>query len=839
MKISLDWLNDYISLEGYSAQDIAKTLTSLGLEVEGIEESKKVDAKIVLGKVTQCGQHPNADSLKVCKVDVGSDEELNIVCGGINAREGIYVAVAQKGAVLPDGMKIKSSKIRGEPSQGMLCSERELELSEDHDGILEWTEAPAKLGAPVHSFMQKSDSVLELSITPNRADCLSYIGIARDLSAKLERPLKFPEIPQLKSSENSEIKIHIDNEEECGRFCAVMLKGVKALPSPTWLQQRLEASGTRSVNMIVDVTNYVMYEYGQPIHAYDRRFVKEDTFRVRSGESSEYTTLDDSTIKLEHNDILICDAEKIVGLAGIMGGKNSEIKEDTTEVILEVAHFSMSKVRKTARRLALHSEASHRFERGIDIERIPEVLNRVTALILQCMEEAKLDAKVTSQFYDTYKSSSSEKMIALRLDRARSLIGKATLSKETCIKHLENLGFKLEDQKDERMVFKVPSWRSDILREIDLIEEVARLDDYDSIPYEMPRLELAGQKEDPYLEFVQKMKQSFALKGLHEVMTYPYTGSEDYKNLLLSEGHGLWPKVELANALNERQAYLQTTLIPTLLHALQRNRNHGVKGSKLFEVARCYFAQESLEWSEGGKEWKSYLRPSRLFTAKAKKEEGRLIERECLAGILDQPFSGKEWNYPEEASTFFHGKELISSLLGSLGLSRVEFTPCDPSWLPFVHPHAGAWILFAKKRVGWLGELHPQTASAYKLGNESPVVFELDLEAIFAAQEKVSYKIKTPARFPAVVRDLALLVNKDLSYADLEMQATRFPGKKHMKAFRLFDLYEGEQIEASKKSLAVSCTFQSSEKTLTDQEVESELKQLVEHLSKKLGAVQR
>ncbi len=837
MIISSQWLNDYVSLEGLSSQEIAKTLTSLGLEVEGIKETALFDANIVLGKVLAAQKHPNADTLRLCQVDVGGKDILNIVCGAHNAREGIYVAVAQKGAVLPDGLKIKATKIRGEASEGMLCSERELGMSDDHDGIIEWKTTTHALGTPIRSFLQKPDAVMELNVTPNRSDCLSYIGVARDLAAKLKRPLKKPGSGTFQTASKLEnINLQIENAEECTRFCAVLLKGVRAVESPLWLKQRLENSGMRSVNVLVDATNYVMLEYGQPIHAYDRRFVSDDTLKVCSGKSADFKTLDDADIKIQANDILICDAQKTIGLAGIMGGKNSEIKADTSEVLIEVAHFSMQKIRKTARRLGISSEASYRFERGVDIEVLPEVLKRVSSLIVQCLAEQGIkDVQVASQFYDKQVKERAVHKIALRLSRLRTMIADPVFKQETCINYLEALGFKLCDQKEERMLFEIPSWRNEILREIDLIEEVARLQGYDAIPYEVPRMMIAGQKEDPYIEFANKVKQSIATLGMNEVMTYPFTGKEDYEKLRLSEGHLFWPTVQVANALNEKQAFLQSLLLPSLLEALARNRNRGVKGVRLFEVARTFFSNETLK-AATSYEAKYFLRQSRLLSAKAKAEEGRVIERETLAGLIDQPFTQKEWDREESPTTFYHGKELLSSLLKNFGLSNLSFVSCD---LPFVHPHASAFIVFGRDRLGWVGELHPETANSYDLGKDVPVCFELDLEALFEAHEKQSYKIKQPARFPAVVRDLALLVEKDLSFRDFQIQLTKFPGKKHLNDARLFDLYLGESIGHDKKSFAVSCTFQSSERTLTDEEVDSELATLLSHLKAKLGAVQR
>lgn len=841
MLISLKWLSDYVSLEGLTTDQIAKTLTSLGLEVENIKETKQFDDQIVVGKVISAVKHPNADTLRLCTVDVNEGALLNIVCGAPNARAGIHVAVAKKGAVLPDGLKIKASKIRGEASEGMLCSESELGISKDHNGIIELN-ASYELGKTLSTYIQVQDTILELNVTPNRSDCLSYIGVARDLAAKLARPLKLPIAePAFPKTGGETVHVHIDSEAVSSRFCAVMMKGVKAISSPQWLQKRLEAAGMRPLNVLIDVTNYVMLEYGQPIHAYDRRIVDGDTLRVRNARDGEsFTTLDGAKIVLNKEDVMIFDASKAVGLAGIMGGANSEIKEDTTEIIIEAAHFDPQSIRKTARRLAIHSEASHRFERSIDIERIPEVIRRVSSLLCQCLVEQKESEPVfASQLFDKYLSPLSHKKIALRLARARAIIANPVLSLKKCEQHLEALGFVVLDKTDERVLFEIPSWRNDIQREIDLIEEIARLEGYDKIPYEVPRIQSSAMLEDPYISFYETVKQSLATMGMCEVMTYPFVGEEECRKLGLNEAHGLWPSVRIANALNEKQAFLQTTLLPGLLNALVRNRNFASRGVRLFEVSRAYFEQSALQKNAGSKEWEYFLRPSRKLTYKAKSEQNRVLERELVAGLIDHPFSAKTWDGAETMPSFYHAKALVSSLLNQFSVSNIDYQVCEADWLPFLHPKAAAWVVVDKIRVGWIGELHPQLANSYDLGTDLPVCFELDFEALFSVSHKRALKIQSPARFPMVSRDLAMLVKKELSFQDFDLCARKFPAKKHLSGVKLFDLYEGEHVAAGMKSFAVTCTFQSQQGTLTDEEVDREVQGLLEHLKTKLGAVQR
>ncbi len=639
---------------------------------------------------------------------------------------------------------------------------------------------------------------------------------------------------------SAKITVKIENAEASARFCALLVTGVKAVPSPLWLQKRLEAASMRPINLIVDLTNYVMLEYGQPIHAYDRRFVAGDTLQVSWGRNEDFVTLDASKVQLRTEDILISDTQKVVGLAGIMGGQNSEIKDDTTEVIIEVAHFAQERIRKTARRLGLHSEAGYRFERGIDVEKLPDVLKRVTALLSQCTREQNAgEVHLGSALTDCYVSPLPPRKIALRLPRVRMFIANPVYTLERCTQHLKSLGFTLCDKTEERMLFEVPSWRNDIHREVDLIEELARLEGYDTIPYEIPRMAIAGLQEDPYLEFSNQFKRSLATLGLCEIMSFPFVGAEDCERLLIPKEHGLWPTVRLANALNERQAFLQTSLVGALLNAALRNRNHGTRGVRLFEMARTYFTEESKTWQNGGEEWQKFLRPSRSLSARARGESGRVIERELIAGLFDQPFSPKEWHQETKGSDFYHVKTLLVALLRNMGISKADFTPVDPQSLPFLHPHAAAWIGVGRERLGWVGEIHPQVANTMDLGSEVPACFEIDMEAVFEVHQRQAYKIKEPTRFPAITRDLALLVAKDLSHAEFQSCVRKFPAKKNLSSFRLFDLYEGEQVGQGLKSFASSYIFQSPQKTLTDEEVDAELGALVSYLKTSLGAVQR
>ncbi|MBI2601663.1 MAG: phenylalanine--tRNA ligase subunit beta [Deltaproteobacteria bacterium] len=842
MLVSKNWLNDYVDISDRSPENIAEILTGLGLEVESTTTTQALDENIVVGKVLSVQAHPNADALRLCKVDAGLGSELSIVCGAPNVRTGLTVAVALKGAALPDGTKIKATKIRGEASEGMICSEAELNISENHAGIMELS-ADLMKGKPFKSYMNTQDSLFEIKLTPNRSDCLSYIGIARDIAAKLDKPLKTPIAPMPIPQINHKVNVVIENEDDCARFCAAMISGVKAVTSPLWLRKKLEASGMNAHNILVDVTNFVLLEYGQPIHAYDRRDVKGDTLKAVSRKGGlPFVTLKDIEITTDVNDILIYDTERMIGLAGIMGGQNSEIKEDTSEVIIEVAHFSPQKIRKTARRTGIATESSYRFERGVDMERAFEVLARTCALILQCSQEQGVTtAHVSSAPVDVYPQTLVLKRIALRLPRVRAILANPVFLLDTCVQQLEKIGCKLLDKTEERMLFEIPSWRADLQREIDLIEEIARLEGYDKVPYEIPRLQISPGPENRYIEFNDDIKRSAANLGLTEIMTLPFLSEADVQNLRLSPLHGLWPKIKLANALNESVSLLQTSLLPGLLKAILRNRNHGRRGSKLFEIGRGFFDKHlSGPWSDDP-HWQHFLRPSRLLTHRARDEKDRPVERDLLTGTLDQPLLAKEWNHAEKAATFFEAKEIVSALAKMHGLRVLKWKTIEPEHAPFLHPHASAWIFneLGERKLGWAGELHPQVALAYDLEDEAPACFELDLEAVFEEAHETRMTVEASAIFPPVTRDLAFTIAKHVRFETFEQASLNFPGRKHLNSVRLFDLYEGEQVGEDRKSFAASYTFQSLRRTLTDHEVDQEVGALLAYLRGQLGAVQR
>ena len=841
MRVSLNWLNDYISIKNIAPKDLAATLTDLGLEVEAIEPINNITGTVVVGEVLEAEKHPDADSLKVCKVNIGEGDPLEIVCGAPNARAGIKACVATVGSVLPGNLKMKASKIRGVKSFGMLLAEDELGLSGEHDGIIE-LDKHIPIGTAITDLYPLNDTVLELGLTPNRADCLGYLGIARDLSAKLGIPVKMPKLgtsgrtPDV-SSEAS-VKISVASDDDCPRFSAVYIKDLSTTASPAWVSKRLEAAGMRPINLIVDVTNYVMLEYGQPIHAYDERDVSGNHIQVRGAKSGEeLKTLDGNTHKLTAEDIVIADDSGAIGLAGVMGGENSEVKEDTNTIIVEVAGFDPRKIRRTSKRLGLHTEASHRFERGTSLDVTADVCRRVGFLLYSLSQELGLETlpRVADDLIDFYPKPAVKAKIALRPSRVRKIIGMSSLTEDQMVTALESLQFSLLDRATDRLLLEVPLWRQDVMREIDLVEEVGRIVGFDQVPYSLPQMEIGPLRENPFIAFIEKNRRSMALCGFSETISFPFVGSADLSKLQLADEHLFRQAVALANPLTEDINLMQSTLIPNLLKACENNRRHGVNGSRLFEIGRGYLAAKKDSIKDGY--LSSLTQPGKHNNPKAAAEDNRRLESNLLAGIIDQPFSEKTWEKAETTASFFHGKWAVLSWLKGFGQTDLTFTSIDPAELPFLHPGSAAVVSSGTHSFGYVGQVHPKTARAYGFDSTlAPIVFEFSLDRFMdVCTQRPSFDTEA-RRFPPVARDLAFVVDETVSHQNFVDTLAKFQRKRNLRDTQLFDLYRGENVGDGKKSMAYAFSFQSVKRTLNDKEVEKEVAELVKYIEAELGA---
>ena len=851
MLVSKKWLSELLDLSDLNDVQIADYLTGLGLEVEKIAPTVEYPDSIIVGKVVSATPHPDADTLTLCQVDIGAVELSQIVCGAPNVRSGMGVALATPGTVMPNGLKIKASKIRGVASKGMMCSESELQLSDDHDGIVEIKNiASLRLGQPIRALFSPPDVVFTLGLTPNRSDCLGYLGVARDLAAKLGRPLrtKASKTSWVLSADTGEseakLTLGVEKAEDCPRFCAVILNNVKVIASPYWLRQRLESSGLRSRNLLVDVSNYVMLEFGQPNHIYDCRDISGNKLWVtRADENEKLITIDGATVSLGAEDMVIRDAKRCVGIAGVMGGENSEVKDDTTDVIVEVAYFDPTAVRKTARRLGIHTEASHRFERGVDIQQLPQALERICTLVSDILKEHNCEVK-RSKCYELYPQPFAPCRIGLRLERVQSFLGLPQMSLAKCIKHLSGLGLRLLDQTDKRMLFEIPSWRGDLLREVDLIEEIARLEGYDAIPYTSELIPVGAGREAPQIAFEDEIKCAFASSGFSEVMTYPFFSVDSFESLRISSDHVLFPRVELSNPLQESERWLQSSLIPSLLKTVQKNRSHDLGNCRVFESARGFFSRELLKEVGTSPLAKAIRQKQGSCQTKAKKgEELDSVEVKWLGGVVDHKLSTKDWSSNEEQSDFHAVKSLVVATLRRLAFSdaKLEFVAADPSALPFLHPGAAAWIQTCEEKtfLGWLGELHPELCHTLGFGDKPPTCFEFDLDALYTWASLRPAAVELPPSYPFAARDLAFTVDKALSYAEFNQAVLASPDSKYLRHFQLFDAYSGAPLANHQKSFAIRCHFQSLERTLNDREVDREVDRLVAHLEKAVKATLR
>jgi phenylalanyl-tRNA synthetase beta chain len=832
MLLSLEWLAEYLDISEFTSTQISEFLTDLGIEVEGEQSKEALDDKIVVAKISSVEKHPNASSLSVCTVDVGASVDLTIVCGAKNVKKDLFVAVSLIGSRLPDGFVIKEANLRGVKSSGMICSERELGISDEHDGIIELDLEGLKVGHPLGEYVNCKDSILDLSITPNRGDCLSYLGVARDLAAKLKKKVKKVncDIDSVKSNSR---KVSVVNEvaDHCRRFSTVVVSGIKCQESPLWLKRRLLVSGIRSKNIIVDITNYVLLESGQPIHAYDLSKVTDDCLYVKQAKhGQEILVIDEKKIKCEDKDLLICDNKTPLALAGVMGGLDSAVKDSTSDIIIEVAHFNPATVRNTSKRLAIFSESSHRFERGIDLENIGNVSKRVAFLIAD-LSFASVKEKISiGEINDCYFNKLSSVEIEFDVSKAQALLG-LNITKESCIENLSLLGCGVFESDKNKLSVRPPSWRNDLHLSVDLIEEVVRLEGFDKIEPQTPDLCGSLNQEDPLIEYTESVRAFFASSGLNEIITYPFSSQKQYMALSLDENHFLMPNVVLKNPLNEQNKWFRTSLLPDLLHSVVKCRHRRQFQVKMFEIARGYFDKgKSKEKLSEGSLWAQLLRKEKHFTQK----ESSYVERSFLSGVLDSPVQETSWQRSKPLkSSFFVGKELLAQFLLAFNIKNITWKKISEKDFPFLNPRASACLFFDDLYLGWLGELHPNVSLAYDLGIENiPVVFELDLERLsdLVCVPKFSgYKIN---KFPAVTRDISLEMKDDMSYADLSQLIKKCDKINYLCSFNVFDIYKGEGLKEGHKSLALRFVFQSEDKTLTDKEIDKSITSLVSFLAK-------
>lgn len=801
MIVTYNWLKEFVDFD-LSPDALADLLTMIGLEVEGLQKVGADLDEVVVAIVREKAQHPNADKLSLCQVDNGK-ELLSIVCGAQNFQAGDTVALAQIGAVLPGDFRIKRSKIRGAESFGMLCSEKELGLADESEGIM-ILPSGLPLGVPAFEALGLKDVIFEIGLTPNRADCLSVIGIAREIAAMLGLKVKYPscDVVEYGPAIDAVARISVRDTDLCPRYMARYLTGCTVGPSPSWMVNRLNAVGIRSINNVVDVTNYVLLEYGHPLHAFDHRLLAGGTVIVeRAAAGEKFVTLDEQERELVNEDLTIRDGEKAIALAGIMGGENSEISDSTTDILLESAYFEPTAIRRTARRLGMHTEASHRFERGADISILPKALDRAATLMAELA-----GGKLAVGCLDVYPTPIQHRTISVRLERVACILGiEIPLDEVKRIFH--NLEFSVQCPEPGILHVTVPTYRVDIEREIDLIEEIARLNGYENIPVTMPKVRAFSDRPSPHQALERKLRDLLVSHGLSEVITYSFVNPSVFNRILLDENDPRRNPVKVLNPLSEDQAVMRTTLLPGLLDVTARNLSFRLLNVQVFELRRIYLPVAGSELP---------------------------VEPVYAAGVLTGLRDPESWSRSAEPLDFYDVKGILENVFETLGISNIQFEARELE--PYYHPGKASSVFSGQDHIGSFGEIHPTVQENY--GIEKPLYyFELNFEKLLSLCTEVT-SVSPPPRFPETFRDIAMLVRDEIETGVI-LDCIRGNKVKEMESVELFDLYKGPGIPEGHKSIAVRVRYRSAERTLTDEEVNRLQEQVVQNILKKINVTIR
>ena len=806
MQVSIKWLKDYIDFTE-TPEQLADKLTMAGIPVENVVDPGEGLEKVVTGRIEKLEPHQNSDHLQICTMNVGLAENIIIVTGAQNVAEGQVVPVAMVGAHLPNGMKISKGKLRGVASNGMLCSAQELKLDleklpeEQKTGIF-ILPSDTPVGIPAKDVLGLNDVVLEFELTANRADCFSVFGLVREIAAITGNKPHFPEI-KVNEDDNTKLNdifsVEIADPDLCSRFSTRMLKNVKIGPSPEWMQQRLEGAGIRSINNVVDVTNFVMIELGHPMHAYDYdKITGKKLIARRAIEGEELHTLDDTSRKAKGEMLVIADSEKAAGLAGIMGGFETEIT-DTTTVVLESADFYGPCIRRTARACGLSSEASGRFERGVDSETTIKALDRA-AQLLQEMGACT----VCEGIVDVYPNPKQANYVTFTPEQINNHLG-TNIAKDVMLNIITSVGFDVTKDENDEITVKVPSWRNDVTCMADISEEIARLHGFDKIKSTLPNGVSMQGTQSAKQTFIDKVKASLSSQGLYETISFALTNEETFNKLNIPQDSPLRKAVPIMNPLSDEYPLVRTTLLSSIFDNLARNLARKNDDVALFEVGSVFF-------------------PKALPVTELPDEVVK------IAGAITGRRNAQGWNQANDMVDFYDAKGIIEELLANLRVTRYTV---EAGTHYAMHP--GKTALFKKGRdvIATVGEVHPAVLSAY--GITKPVyIFELDATTVMKYMAK-DLKYKALPKYPATSRDLAMLVDVDVNAADIEKAMTKAAGQ-NLTQITLFDVYTGKQVEEGKKSLAFSLTFQSNDKTLTDAEIDPAIEKIVAKLQKDFNA---
>ncbi|RUO62253.1 phenylalanine--tRNA ligase subunit beta [Pseudidiomarina insulisalsae] len=794
MKFSEKWLRSWVN-PALDQVALAEQLSMAGLEVDDVTPVAETFSKVVVGEVTKCWQHPDADKLQVTEVNIGADEPATIVCGAPNCRQGLKVAVATVGAVLPGDFKIKKAKLRGQPSHGMLCSSSELGLNDDHDGIIELPE-DAPVGMDYREYLELNDVTFDVDLTPNRADCLGLRGIAREVGVLNRLPVTEPEINNVTAEHEQQREIVLDAPQACPRYLGRVVTNVNVkAESPLWLTERLRRSGVRSIDPVVDVTNYVLLELGHPMHAFDNDKL-EGAVHVRMAKADEkLTLLDGNEVTLQDDILVIADEKKALAMAGVFGGEDSGVTTESQNIFLESAFFAPDAIAGRARRFGLHTDASHRYERGVDPELQRTAMERATQLMIEiCGGEPGPVVEAKDQGY-----LPQPQQVTLRKQRLEKMLG-ITIADSDVTEILQRLGFSVNEDGDSWHV-SVPTFRFDISIEEDLIEEVARIYGYHRIQAAAPAAQLRMVPRREASLSASKFKNLLVDRGFQEAITYSFVDPK-HQALMFDDAAAL----TLPFPISVEMSSMRVSLWPGLIGAVAHNQKR---------------QQQSLAFCETG------LR----FLPDENAENG-VLQQAMIAGIRAGKAVAEQWNEAERAIDFFDVKGDVEALLALTGEAEKYTFVADSH--PSLHPGQSAAIFKDGKRVGYVGAVHPQFEK--KLGlNGRAYVFELELAAI---QQRQLPQAEPISRFPSIRRDLAIVVPTQLAAGEV-LNAIENVGVNHLVGLNLFDVYEGTGVADGYRSLAISLTLQHPERTLEDQEINTAVKTVVNMLTNEFGATLR
>ena len=807
MQVSIKWLHDYIDFTE-TAEELADKLTMAGVPVENVIRADEGLEKVITGRIEKLEPHMNSDHLQICTMNVGQDKPIIIVTGAQNVAEGQIVPVAMVGAHLPNGLKISKGKLRGVVSMGMLCSAGELKLDltkltdEEKDGIY-ILPADTPVGIQVKDVLGLDDVVLEFELTANRGDCFSVFGLVREVAVLTGNTPKWPVIQAREDDEAKAaelIRIGIEAEDLCDRFSARVLKNVRIAPSPEWMQQRLEGAGIRAINNVVDVTNFVMVELGQPMHAYDYDEIAGKSLTARrAAAGEELHTLDDSTRKAKGDELVIADSEKAAGLAGVMGGLETEVTEKTTTVVLEAASFNGPSIRRTSRACGLHSEASGRFERGVDVTKTERALERA-AQLLQDMGACT----VTRGIVDVYPAPKDVTRVAFTTAQINRRLG-TELPGTKMAEILESLGFGVEASGGDSYLVTVPSWRNDVTYMEDLSEEVARIYGFDNIQSSTPYGSVMQGRQSERQNFVDRIKAVLTSLGMDEELSFAFTHPSMFDKLNIPADSELRKAIPIMNPLTDEYPLVRTTLLSSIFENTARNFSRKNEDIRLFEVAPVFYPK-ALPVTE---------QPDEVLK---------------LAGLITGRRSSVGWNQSNELVDFYDLKGIVEELLANLSISKYTVETGEHYAM-----HPGKTAVFKKGRevIATLGEVHPAVAEALGI-TKKMYIFEMDV-ATLMKYTALNFHYEALPKYPAISRDLAVLVDAAVEAGAIEKTIAKNAGK-HFKGVCLSDVYTGKQIGEGKKSLAFTMQFQSKDKTLTDEEADTAFQNILTAVQKEYGA---